>query len=138
MDGEILKSLEKGIIGIETAYKNGLRLVAAGSEIEIKPMSKNYDKEQAKLVIQMLQQSSESVKSITADPRAVRETLCKAQETLLRDNDEFLVSLDLWDRLEKAYRMVFPGELSCIVGGGGCLAGAVVRCKACEGVRDGV
>jgi hypothetical protein len=135
---EILKALEKGIIGIETAYKNGLRLVAAGSEIDIKPMSKDYDREQAKLIVQMLQQSSESVKAITADPRAVRETLCKAQETLLRDNDGFLVNLDLWDRLEKAYRMVFPDELSCIAGDDGCLVGAVVRCKACEGVNGGV
>ena len=138
MDGEILKSLEKGIIGIETAYKTGLRLVAAGPEIEIKPMSKDYDKEQAKLVIQMLQQSSESVKAITADPRAVRETLCKAQETLLRDNDGFLVNLDLWDRLEKAYRMVFPDDSACIAGERGCLDNAIVRCKACEGVKDGV
>ena len=134
---EILKALETGIIGIETAYKNGLRLVAAGSEIDIKPMSKDYDREQAKLIVQMLQQSSESVKAITADAESIRKTLRASQETLLRDNDEFLVNLDLWDRLEKAYRMVFPGELSCIVGDGGCLAGAVVRCKACEGVRDG-
>ena len=135
---EILKALEKGIIGIETAYKNGRRLVAAGSEIDIKPMSKDYDREQAKLIVQMLQQSSESVKAITADAESIRETLRASQETLLRDNDEFLVNLDLWDRLEKAYRMVFPADLSCIAGDGGCLAGAVVRCKACEGVKGGV
>jgi len=135
---EILKALEKGIIGIETAYKNGLRLVAAGSEIDIKPMSKDYDREQAKLIVQMLQQSSESVKAITADAESIRETLCASQETLLRDNDAFLVSLDLWDRLEKAYRMVFPDDSACIAGERGCLDNAIVRCKACEGVKDGV
>ena len=135
---EILKALEKGIIGIETAYKNGLRLVAAGSEIDIKPMSKDYDREQAKLIVQMLQQSSESVKAITADAESIRKTLRASQETLLRDNDEFLVNLDLWDRLEKAYRMVFPGDSACIAGERGCLDNAIVRCKACEGVKDGV
>ena len=135
---EILKALETGIIGIETAYKNGLRLVAAGSEIDIKPMSQNYDREQAKLIVQMLQQSSESVKAITADAESIRETLCASQETLLRDNDAFLVSLDLWDRLEKAYRMVFPDDSACIAGERGCLDNAIVRCKACEGVKDGV
>ena len=135
---EILKALETGIIGIETAYKNGLRLVAAGSEIDIKPMSKDYDREQAKLIVQMLQQSSESVKAITADAESIRKTLRASQETLLRDNDEFLVSLDLWDRLEKAYRMVFPDDSACIAGERGCLDNAIVRCKACEGVKDGV
>ena len=135
---EILKALEKGIIGIETAYKNGLRLVAAGSEIDIKPMSKDYDREQAKLIVQMLQQSSESVKAITADAESIRKTLRASQETLLRDNDEFLVSLDLWDRLEKAYRMVFPDDSACIAGERGCLDNAIVRCKACEGVKGGV
>ena len=135
---EILKALEKGIIGIETAYKNGLRLVAAGSEIDIKPMSKDYDREQAKLIVQMLQQSSESVKAITADAESIRKTLRASQETLLRDNDEFLVNLDLWDRLEKAYRMVFPDDSACIAGERGCLDNAIVRCKACEGVKDGV
>jgi len=135
---EILKALEKGIIGIETAYKNGLRLVAAGSEIDIKPMSKDYDRTQVKLIVQMLQQSSESVKAITADAESIRETLCASQETLLRDNDAFLVSLDLWDRLEKAYRMVFPDDASCINGKKGCRDTAIVRCKACEGVKDGV
>ena len=135
---EILKALEKGIIGIETAYKNGLRLVAAGSEIDIKPMSQNYDRAQAKLIVQMLQQSSESVKAITADAESIRKTLRASQETLLRDNDEFLVNLDLWDRLEKAYRMVFPDDSACIAGERGCLDNALVRCKACEGVKDGV
>ena len=135
---EILKALEKGIIGIETAYKNGLRLVAAGPEIDIKPMSKDYDRTQVKLIVQMLQQSSESVKAITADAESIRETLRASQETLLRDNDEFLVNLDLWDRLEKAYRMVFPGDSACIAGERGCLDNALVRCKACEGVKDGV
>ena len=135
---EILKALENGIIGIETAYKNGLRLVAAGSEIDIKPMSQDYDRAQAKLIVQMLQQSSESVKAITADAESIRETLRASQETLLRDNDEFLVNLDLWDRLEKAYRMVFPDDSACIAGERGCLDNALVRCKACEGVKDGV
>ena len=135
---EILKALEKGIIGIETAYKNGLRLVAAGPEIAIKPMSKDYDREQAKLIVQMLQQSSESVKAITADAESIRKTLRASQETLLRDNDEFLVNLDLWDRLEKAYRMVFPDDSACIAGERGCLDNALVRCKACEGVKAGV
>ena len=135
---EILKALENGIIGIETAYKNGLRLVAAGSEIDIKPMSQNYDRAQAKLIVQMLQQSSESVKAITADAESIRKTLRASQETLLRDNDEFLVNLDLWDRLEKAYRMVFPDDSACIAGERGCLDNALVRCKACEGVKDGV
>jgi hypothetical protein len=135
---EILKQQEKGIIAIETAWLNGLRLVPAGDMVDIQPMKNDLDPEQVKLIKQMLKQNAGSIKAITKDAKGIRDTLCKAQETLSKDNSMFLVSLDLWDRLEKAYRAVFPNDSACINGEKGCLDEAIVRCKSCEGVKNGI
>ena len=135
---EILKKHEKAIIAIETAWNNGFRLVPSGDMVNIQPMRKDLGPDQVKLISQMLKQNKESIKAVTSDGKGIRETLCNAQETLLRDNGVFLDNLDAWDRLEKAYRMVFPDDASCINGEKGCQDTAIVRCKACEGVNRGV
>ena len=135
---ENLKKHETGVLAIETAWKNGLRLVPDGDMIDIKPMSTDLDPEQSKLIKQMLKQNKENLRAITSNAKGIRETLCDAQETLLRDNAVFLDNLEAWDRLEKAYRMVFLDDVACINGDKGCKDIAIVRCKACEGVKRGV
>ena len=136
---EILTKHEKGILAIEAAWNNDLRLVPAGDMVDIQPMRKDIDPAQSKLIKQMLKQNKESIKAITSDSKGIRETLCKAQEALSKDNSVFLVSLDLWDRLEKTYRAVFPDDSSCINGEKGCPDHAVFNCTACvKGVKDGV
>ena len=135
---EILKQQEKGIIAIETAWLNGLRLVASGDMVDIERMRDDLDPAAVKFTKELLMKNKESIKAITKDAKGIRDTLCKAQETLSKDNSMFLVSLDLWDRLEKAYRAVFPNDSACINGEKGCLDEAIVRCKSCEGVKNGI
>ena len=135
---EILKQQEKGIIAIETAWLNGLRLVASVDMVDIERMRDDLDPAAVKFTKELLMKNKESIKAITKDAKGIRDTLCKAQETLSKDNSMFLVSLDLWDRLEKAYRAVFPNDSACINGEKGCLDEAIVRCKSCEGVKNGI
>ena len=135
---EILKQQEKGIIAIATAWLNGLRLVASGDMVDIERMRDDLDPAAVKFTKELLMKNKESIKAITKAAKGIRDTLCKAQETLSKDNSMFLVSLDLWDRLEKAYRAVFPNDSACINGEKGCLDEAIVRCKSCEGVKNGI
>ena len=135
-----LRSLEKGISLIERAHTNGLQLVPNGSKLQLRkyPNAVDYNKEQATVVAAMLKQSKQDVLAITADPAETRKLLAESQRRLAEANEWFLTHLDLWDRLEKIYRAVFE-TTECVMGAGGCLEGAVVRCRACEGVvKDGL
>jgi len=61
---ENLKKHETGVLAIETAWKNGLRLVPAGDMIDIEAMSTDLDPEQSRLIKQMLKQNKESLCSV--------------------------------------------------------------------------
>ena len=133
-----LRSLEKSIELIEMAYRNGLRLVPNGSRLKLRkdPDAVDYNKDQAEVAVGMLKQNKQDVLGITADPKQTQELLAQSQLRMIEENERFLIDLDLWDRLEKAYRAVFGGT-ECVMGAEGCLEGAVVRCRACErGVKD--
>ena len=125
---------------IETARKNNLRVVPRdnGEKVGLVPMNgKSSDmtpeeKEQSKVVLAILIQHKEAIKNITFDPEATRKTLCAAQEALSEDNRVFLVNLDLVDRLERAYRIVFPEISECIHGEKGCPEDSIVFCTACS------
>ena len=135
-----LRPLEKGIELIEMAHTNGLRLVPEGGETKLRknPDASGCNEEQAKVVVGMLKQNKQVVLDITADQDGTRELLAQSQRRMAEENERFLIDLDLWDRLEKAYRAVFGGT-ECVMGAEGCLEGAVVRCRACErGVKDGL
>ena len=128
-----LRSLEKGIELIEMAHTNGLRLVPNGSELQLRknPDAVNYDKHDATTAAAIVKHNSESILAITADQDGTRELLAQSQRRMAEENERFLIDLDLWDRLEKAYRAVF-GTAECVMGADGCLEGAVVCCRTCE------
>ena len=135
-----LRALEKGIQLIELAHTNGLQLVPEGGEMKLRKIADapGYNEEQAKVVVGMLKQNKPDVLGITADPAETRKLLAESQHRMVQANEWFLTHLDLWDRLEKVYRTDFGGT-ECVMGAGGCLEGAVVRCRACEGVvKDGL
>ena len=137
MDNSIkadLKSLEKGIELIEMAHTNGLRLVLKDGETKLR---KNADtsgcnEEQVKIVVGMLKHNKQAVLDIAADPERTRELLAQSQRRMIDAHEWLVTHLDLWDRLEKAYRALFE-TTECVVGPKGCLGGAAVRCRACEG-----
>ena len=129
-----LRSLEKGIEVIEMAHNNGLRLVPNGDKLQLQknPDAVDYDKHEATTAAAIVKHNSESILAITADQDGTRELLAQSQRRMAEENERFLIDLDLWDRLEKAYRALFGGT-ECVMGAAGCQDLAVVRCKACEG-----
>ena len=134
MDPIDLRPLEKSLRLIEMAHTNGLRLVPDGDELKLRkdPNAVDYNKEQAAVAVGILKQNKQDVLAITADRDKTKELLAQSQLRMIDENEWFMTHLDLWDRLEKAYRILF-GTTECIMGAEGCSETAVVRCKACEG-----
>jgi len=130
-----LASLERGVKAIELAHINGLRLVPNGRELDVRrdPQAENYNKEQAERIVSMLGRGKEELLAITGNPTAVRDVLVQSQRQLANHNEKLFTYLDLWDRLEKVYRLLFSDDTGCIGGENGCPADAVACCKACEG-----
>jgi len=129
-----LRALEQGIELIEMAHTNGLQLVPNGSKLDLQkdPDAVAYDKHQAATAAAILKNNSEAILAITADPERTRELLAQSQRRMIDAHEWLMTHLDLWDRLEKAYRALFGGT-ECVMGAAGCQDLAVVRCKACEG-----
>jgi hypothetical protein len=129
-----LRDLEKGLKCIELAQKNGLLVVPRGTELSVKrdPEFTDYDDAEAKTVFEMLKSNRDDILAVTKDPEILRQTLSQAQERMAEANRWLLVQIDLFDRLEKAYRVLFPSDKGCVRGDAGCLDDAVVRCTACQ------
>jgi hypothetical protein len=132
-----LQTLEPGLKLIEMAYVNGLSLVPNGKEVKIRRDlgAENYNKEQAQLIVQILARNQQELLAITANQDQARDVLARAQKRMVDAQEWLLTHLDLWDRLEQAYRKLFPEDTGCVRGEQGCMDDAVVRCRAC--VREG-
>jgi hypothetical protein len=134
-----LESLEKGISLIEMAYTSGLQLLPDGEGLDLQkdPNAVDYNREQASAAAGILKQNSKDILAITTDPDGIRELLAQSQLRMITAHEWLVTHLDLWDRLEKAYRAVFR-TTECVMGENRCHDYAVVRCKACErGVTNG-
>ena len=134
-----LRPLEKGLELVELAHANGLRLVPEGGEMKLRKAAdaSGYNEEQAKVVVGMLKQNKQAVLDITADPNQTQKLLAQSQLRMITAHEWLMTHLDLWDRLETAYRAVFE-TTECVMGADGCQEAAVVRCRACErGVPNG-
>jgi hypothetical protein len=133
-----LKDLEKGLECVELAQRNGLLIMPDGKGIGIKrdPEAEASNQDDAKLVVEILKNNRDDILTVSEDPERLRQTLSKAQERMIEANRWLLTHMDLWDRLEKAYRMLFPDAEGCVMGTT-CLDDAVVRCKACQGETNG-
>ena len=134
---ETLERYDIGLACIETALRNKLRLVPDGNEIDIKPPTGDYDREQAAFIFRTLQAKRVEVIAITSDPEGVRTALCEAQQALSDINNQCNLLLDRVARMEKAYRAVFPGITACINGAQGCPEDAVVLCTTCCKIEQG-
>ena len=127
-----LEEYEIGLVCIETAMKNGLRLVPDGNKVGMELTDPKANQEQVKLVVDMLKRKKSEVLRVTSDPIATRKALSEAQQALSEHNSEVMVLLDRLDRLEKAYRQVFPDDIACINGAAGCPEDSIVFCSACS------
>ena len=132
-----LKNHEQAIITIETLRKNGFTLVPliinGEHRIKMTATRAGIDPDDRELMRTVLIRNKPTVEAITTNAEGIRETLCAAQETLSLYNNEFLDSMDLWVRLEEAFRAVFPDDTSCINGEKGCPDDAIANCTACMG-----
>ena len=128
-----LRDLKKGLEGIELAFINKLGLIPVDGEIKVTPPTGDYDKQQVDLVFKILGRSRSDILAVTSDPQRTKEALSNAQERMSEANRLLLAQTDLFDRLEKAYRVLFPNDKGCIRGDAGCLDDAVVRCAVCAG-----
>lgn len=125
-----LSDLEPSIRMIETAYTNNLKLVLKDGKIDILPKTKDIDREKAGIVAKILQRNSDAIMDIAGDQEKTRAVLSETQKTLAEVYEWWSEALDLWDRLEKAYRNIFTDDHSCITGEE-CINNAVVSCAAC-------
>ena len=136
---ETLNGYETAITCIETVDKNGLMFITSGQDLSIakrSPEIPGYDKEAAKLVVSMVKQHKEAIKALTSDPESIRKTLQNGQIALSEAFNHANTLLDLFDRLEKAYRLVFPDVKACIHDKPGCPKDSIVLCTACSGVSN--
>ena len=134
----VLKEYEQGIICIETAAKNGLRVLPAnnGADITIDLLNPDNEltkdqKENAVTVKEMLKKNKDVLKMITSDKKVLHERLIEGSEALSEANNGVVVLLDLLDRLLNVRDVVFPGETECIFGEKGCPSDALVYCNVC-------
>lgn len=131
-----LESYKEGLHLLELARGAGLRLIPDGKEIDVRRDPTTYDVDRARLVVEALKAQREVLTALTSDPEALRQALAGTQKRLAAGYEWVTTHLDLWDRLEKAYRHLYPDDMRCVCGDK-CADDAVVRCKMCEGDGNG-
>jgi len=132
-----LSQYQSGLEGIEIARNHGLQLVPNGEHVNIvRPKEPAADDAvRVDLAIEIIRRRKDDVVAITSDRERTRQTLSAAQEALAKANKWVIDQLDLWDRLESAYRALWPEDTGCVRGEEGCIpigAGGVVRCVSCR------
>jgi hypothetical protein len=131
-----LTSYKEGLRLVELAWGAGLRLIPDGEELDVRRDPTAHDVEKAWLVVEALKAKREVLTALTSDPESIRQALADTQKRLATGYEWVTTHLDLWDRLEKAYRRLYPDDLRCVCGDK-CADDAVVRCKMCEGDVNG-
>jgi hypothetical protein len=135
---ESLLKLEAAVGSIETALRNGIKLDTAGGEINIVRPVGEYDKAKVKIIAKQLVQNKNEVKDILLSGKFVAEMLCKGQGWLSESQRVFLLTLDLWTRLDDIGSKVFSFT-ECISGDKGCPEDAIITCDFCvKGGKNGI
>lgn len=134
---ENITELEPAIVAIETAIKNGLKLVPSGRDIDIVPPMGNRDTPSTQISVKQLANNQKQVRPIVLDLKWLRETLAKAQQRLTKDNRVFVHEYELLIRLMHLHGVFYPDD-GCIAGGQGCPEDAVVACTACGKEKHGI
>ena len=141
--GNILKEYETGIICVETAAKNGLRVKPAnnGADITIDLLTSDHEltkdqKENAVLVKEMLKKNKEALKMVTSDKETLIKKLIEAHRALSDANNGVMVLLDRVDRLQNIWETMHPDIKDCYFNyNEGCPDDAVVYCNPCARKR---
>ena len=141
--GNILKEYDKSILCIETAAKNGLRVLPAnnGADITIDLLNPDNEltrdqKENAVLVKEMLKKNKEALKMVTSDKETLIKRLIEAHRALSDANNGVMVLLDRVDSLQNILEVMHPDMKDCIFTyNDGCPDDAVMYCNPCARKR---
>ena len=139
----ILKENDTSILCIETAAKNGLRVLPAnnGADITIDLLTSDHEltkdqKENAVLVKEMLKKNKEALKMVTSDKETLIKKLIEAHRALSDANNGVMVLLDRVDRLQNIWETMHPDIKDCYFNyNEGCPDDAVVYCNPCARKR---
>ena len=139
----ILKEYDTSILCIETAAKNGLRVLPAnnGADITIDLLTSDHEltkdqKENAVLVKEMLKKNKEALKMVTSDKETLIKKLIEAHRALSDANKGVMVLLDRVDRLQNIWETMHPDIKDCYFNyNEGCPDDAVVYCNPCARKR---
>jgi hypothetical protein len=114
-----LRELAEGLKWIELARKYDLLIIPNGRDLGIKrdPEVADFNEGEARRVIEILKRNREAMLSVSGDRERLRQALSNAQERMSEANRWLLTHIDLWNRLEKTYRTLFPEEDGCVRGG---------------------
>ena len=113
---------------------HGLSIVPDGSKQSgIKevwpPKSGEYDRDTIATLLEVIKSNSESTWPIAGDPEGLRDALSRAQQSMTIVYAWLDVQFDIWDRLDKMLRILYP-DTGCIRGDE-CGGDMIVSCKAC-------
>ena len=104
---------------IEAVHRKGLRLIPSGKLVTVKaiePPPQGYDQEETRLMVAALAGRRGELIALTSDQEALRQELAEAQQRMAKAYGWLMDHLDVWDRLEKAYRALWPADTRCVCG----------------------
>ena len=126
---EDLRKVETIIKLYEYIQDNGFGMTVNGDKLSLEP-PKTIDDKVAQEIVTIVKNNKSNFMNLIADPASVKENLVTVQKRTVHGNRYVLSNMDLWDRLEKIYRLIAPEDTECI-NGSGCDEEVLVNCKAC-------
>lgn len=132
-----LRATETAITAIETAQKNGIRLMPDGHEIDV-DVSGCTDEDQVATIMEILRSNKDAIVALTSQQATAQQVLARARVAIVEADKYVHDHTDLWLRLEDIYRTLWPADTECITGEGQCgaIRSEIVRCQICEGKID--
>jgi Ni,Fe-hydrogenase III small subunit len=128
---DALRDTEAAITAIEATVMGGIRIIPVGSELDV-DISGCTDTDQAETLMGVLRQNKSAVTALTSSQPAAKKILVDAHAELTKADEYVHAHMDLWLRLETAYRNLWPDDKVCITSGQCGDSRAIVRCQACD------
>ena len=128
---DALRDTEAAITAIEATVNGGIRIIPDGNEIDV-DVSGCTDTAQVETLTALLRQNKGAVTALTSSQPAAKQILVDAHAELTKADEYVHAHMDLWFRLEAAYRNLWPDEKACITSEHCGDSRAIVRCQACQ------
>ena len=106
---EDLRKVETIIKLYEYIQDNGFGMTVNGDKLSLDP-PKTIDDKVAQEIVTIVKNNKSNFMNLIADPASVKENLVTVQKRTVHGNRYVLSNMDLWDRLEKIYRLIAPED----------------------------